>query len=163
MAVLCFDTDLLSRTLRTQQEEVYSYFFKWDGIEGSDFNFIFSATYGTEMPFLFGRDTDIFGGASFNPDNDTPGRQALSEAIMKYAKNFAYKGNPNSNCLPEWNKWSNEEGADKSITFDATEIEVDINMITEEITREDLDAKFWELYFSLPEGTGKAMWFVKWY
>ncbi len=153
-------TNLLARKLKEQQENVYAYLFAWDSIDGSGYNQIFGATHGTEIPFFFGRDHDDLVG--YNPENDTPGRKALSDAMMKYLHNFAYTGNPNSHCLPEWDEWSNEEGKGKCIVLDATETEPDIHMMNEEVTQADVDAKFWGLYFTLPESTRNALWFVKW-
>ena len=50
---------------------VYAYLFKWDGVDGSDYNFILGAAHATEIPFFFGSDTDIYEGIAFNPLNDT--------------------------------------------------------------------------------------------
>jgi carboxylesterase type B len=94
---------------------------------------------------------------------DTPGRQQLSGAMMEYLAEFAHKGKPEAHGLPKWKEWSNKEGKDKAIVFDATETEADIYMIDEEITAEAVDAKFWELYFAQPVETRNIMWWFNWY
>ena len=155
--------DLIARPLREKQNKVYAYLFKWDGVEGSDYDFILGSAHATEIPFFFGGESDIFGGVAFNPANDTPGRQTLSEAMMNYIGKFARSGNPNGSGLPVWQQWSNKPGKSKAIVFNATEMDIDIHMISEEITADDVDAKFWQLYFSLPEETQNALFWFDWY
>jgi len=154
--------DSFARSLREQQDEIYGYLFKWDGVEGSDYDFVFGATHVTEIPFFFGADTDIWGGIAFDPENDAPGRQALSKAMMEYVANFARTGNPNGYGLPKWGKWSNKDGESKVIVFDATEKDVNIEMISEEITAEDVDAKFSYLYSLLPSEVRNLLYMFTW-
>ena len=159
--------DAIARSLREQQNEVYAYLLKWDGIEGSDYDFIFGAAHSTEIPFFFGGDTDLWGGIAFSPENDTPGRRALSEAMMKYVANFACTGNPSSlflpSGLPVWKKWSNREGEPKVIVFDATETDIDIGMISEEITSDDVDAKFSDWHSRLPAEVRDVLNIFDWF
>lgn len=159
--------DAIARSLKEQQDEVYSYLFKWDGIEGSDYDFIYGAVHGMDIPFFFGGDTDLWGGIAFSPENDTLGRQALSEAMMKYVANFACTGNPSSiflpSGLPVWRKWSNREGEPKVIVFDATETDIDIGMISEEITSDDVDAKFSYWYSTLPAEVRNLLNIFDWF
>ena len=156
--------DAIAGALKEQQEEVYAYLFKWDGVEGSDFNFIFGAAHTLEIAFFFGNDTDIsFGGFAFNVENDTSGRQALSKAMMKYVANFARTGDPNGFDLPTWEKWSNEKGESKVIVFDATEKDSDIDMISEEITSDDVDTRFSHLYSTLPVEVRNVLYWFDWY
>jgi len=157
--------DLLARPLSEQQNHVYAYLFKWDGEEGSAYDFTLGAAHATEIPFFFGSGTDIFGGLAFSPGNDTLGRQDLSDAMMDYLSKFAHTGtgNPNGSGLPAWKKWSNKEGKDKVIVFDATETEIDIYMIDEEITAAAVSAKFGELYSAQPAETQNIMYWFYWY
>jgi len=159
--------DAIARSLREQQNEVYAYLFKWDGIEGSDYAFIFGAAHSTEIPLFFGGDTDLWGGIAFSPENDTPGRRALSEAMMKYVANFACTGNPSSlflpSGLPVWKKWSNREGEPKVIVFDATDTDIDIGMISEEISSDDVDAKFSDWYSMLPAEVRNVLNIFDWF
>lgn len=155
--------DALARPLREQQKKVYAYLFKWDGEEGSDYDFLLGASHATEIPFFFGGTSDIYGGLAFYPGNDTPGRQALSEAMMKYVAQFARTGKPKVHGLPKWKEWSNKEGKEKAIVFDATYDEADIYMIDQEITEDTVNATFWELYDSLPVVIQDTLWYFNWY
>ena len=157
--------DMHARPLREQQSKVWAYHFRWDGAEGSDYQFIFGAAHATEIPFFFGGTTDIWGGFAFSPVDDTAGRLALSDAMMDYLAKFAKTGNPNGHGLPVWKKWSNETGESKAIVFDANESEAEIYMIDEEITAEFVDAEFWRLYLvTLADNDYRDYLFVfKWY
>ena len=155
--------DMIARPLREHQNKVYTYDYKWAGEEGSAYNFVFGAAHGTELSFFFGWPIDILGGIAFNPYNDTIGRQSLSVAMMDYVGKFARSGNPNGNGQPVWKQWCNRPDKPKAIVFDADEYHTDIHMMTEEITVEDVDAKFWELYDALPESTQNALFIFDWY
>jgi hypothetical protein len=62
---------------------------------------------------------------------------ALQEAMMSYLAEFAARGNPNSagSGLTVWEEWSNDAGAPKSIIFDASLTQANINMTNLEITK----------------------------
>ena len=129
--------DALARALKAQDHTapVYAYRFDWSGGGDSmlmDFNFIYGASHGIELPFFFGSSNDISGYA-FTPTNE-PGRKALQEAIMRYLSNFVDQGNPNPKSSPllEWPQWSNEEGDPKIITFDAELSNVQLSVSNEE-------------------------------
>ena len=147
--------DDVARWLKVQQDDVYGYFFKWDGVEifplSALYKFIFGATHASEIAFFFGSPVDVWtDGAAFNPFQDTPGRQALSSAMMDYVGNFSWTKNPNGGELPDWEEWSSEEGGPKLISLDATIEEIDTYMITEELTAESVAAEFWGYYLGLP-------------
>jgi para-nitrobenzyl esterase len=147
--------DNVARWLKVQQDDVYGYFFKWDGVEifplSALYQFIFGATHASEIAFFFNYPTDIWtDGAAFNPFQDTPGRQALALAMMDYAGNFCWNKDPNGADLPVWEEWSSYEGGPKLISLDATPEEIDTYMITEELTVDSVDAQFWDYYYSLP-------------
>lgn len=125
------------------QDEVYTYLFSWDGSDGSPYHFCLGAAHFEDVQFFFGSPFHLLSrGAVFSPNNDTPGRKALSEAMMEYVKNFAHTGKPESDHLPEWEQWSNADGEDKTLVFDADETDIDIYMIDEEITSDQVDAEF---------------------
>jgi para-nitrobenzyl esterase len=131
--------DAIARALKAKgrTKQVYVYRFNWSGGGDSmlmDFNFIFGASHGMELPFFFGSSNDISGYA-FTPNND-PGRKALQEAIMRYLSNFVDTGNPNPKRSPllEWPQWSNEEGDPKTITFDAELSNVQLSVSNTEET-----------------------------
>jgi carboxylesterase type B len=67
------------------------------------------ACHGLDIPFNFGLigSFPLFDGLEqhiFREDN-RPGWEALSDAIMAYNAQFARTGNPNVPGLPEWTLW----------------------------------------------------------
>jgi para-nitrobenzyl esterase len=147
--------DNIARWLKNQQDDIYGYFFKWDGVDiyplSALYKFIFGATHASEIAFFFGSTVDIWtDGAAFNPYMDTPGRQALALAMMDYIGNFCYTKDPNGTGVPIWEEWSSEEGGPKLISLDATPATIDTYMITEELTDESVEAAFFGYYYALP-------------
>ncbi len=126
--------DERARALNEQQNKVWAYQFNWGGPGSgpSPFDFIYGAGHAMEISFFFGSDESLWG-YGYNPENDTPGRMALSDAMMKYLANFAHKGNPNGRGLPVWQKWSNKEGKSKAIIFDADYSKAILEMSDEEV------------------------------
>ena len=130
--------DSIARLLKDNQDDVYCFWFKWDGV-GSDtpgFDFIYGAGHATDIPFFFGWDHDVFSLHSFSAANQQ-GRLALQDAMMSYLGTFAATGNPNEagSSLPVWDQWSNTAGTAKSITFDATLTATSISMMNIEYTK----------------------------
>jgi para-nitrobenzyl esterase len=144
--------DERARALKAQQNQVWAYQFNWGGpgFGPSPFDFIYGAGHAMEISFFFGAD-EGFWGYGYNPENDTPGRVALSDAMMKYLANFAYTGNPNGWGLPIWKKWSNEEGRTKNIVFDADYSKAILEMSNEEVDIVDERAKLEEEIAQWPE------------
>ncbi|MBI5894831.1 MAG: carboxylesterase family protein [Desulfobacterales bacterium] len=142
--------DERARALKEQQENVYAYQLNW-GEPGSGpvpFDFIYGALHTLDSPFFFGAESDQQGYA-FTPESDTAGRQALSDAMMKYLANFARTGNPNcgpARRLPQWQKWSNETGAPKAILFDANADRALLSMSSEEVS---IPAEQAKLYYEI--------------
>ena len=134
--------DERARALKEKQNRVYAYQFNWGG-PGSGptpFDFIYGAGHAMEIAFFFGGEESLWG-YGYNPDNDTAGRMALSDAMMKYLANFAKRGNPNGRGLPVWQKWSNREGGPKVILFDSDFDEALLYMSDEEVSiMEEYDA-----------------------
>jgi para-nitrobenzyl esterase len=135
--------DSIARQLKTKQDDVYCYFFKWGG-RGSGpqpYDFIIGAGHATEIPFFFGWPRDTFGYA-FTGENHG-GWGALQTDIMSYASQFARTGNPNApgGGLPVWERWSNDTGAAKCIVFDGTFIQAKISMMTDELTVQGVQAE----------------------
>jgi len=136
--------DSIARLLKEDnQDGVYCYWFKWDGVGSATpgFDFIYGAGHATDIPFFFGWNRDVFMLNSFSAANQQ-GRVALQEAMMSYLGTFAATGNPNEagSSLPVWDEWSNTAGAAKSITFDATLTAANISMMNIEITKADVMA-----------------------
>ena len=126
---------------------MYAYQFLWGTLDEAGqsqlpdpYGFILGAFHGLEIPFFFGN--DVFFVALqyllFTEEN-RPGREALSAAMMQYAAQFARTGNPNApgSGLPEWQPWSNETGGPKCILFNVDEDQtLDIKMATVELSVE---------------------------
>ena len=135
--------DSVARQLKTQQDNVWVYFFKWGGVGSgpTPYDFIIGAGHATEIPFFFGWSRDTFGYA-FTEQNKV-GRQALQKAMMSYAAQFIRTGDPDAGGgdLPRWETWSNEAGAPKCIVFDATYTDARIGMMSEEVTADGVRAE----------------------
>jgi para-nitrobenzyl esterase len=152
--------DTVAHELAKVQDNVYAYLFKWGGIGSgpSPFDFIYGAGHSAEIPFFFGTDRGLFG-FSFVPANEA-GRKELQRAMMKYLQNFAWTGNPNNPSgaapLTEWKKWSNDQGAPKSLVFNASFNQANMKMMNEELTIEGITSAFDTAISSLPENAQKA-------
>jgi len=129
------------------QPDVYAYQFLWGTLDetgGSPlpdpFGFILGAFHGLEIPFFFGNDS-FFVALQYLlfTEQNRPGREALSAAMMQYAAQFARTGNPNTpgSGLPEWQPWSNETGGPKCILLNVDQaLALDIEMSTTELSVE---------------------------
>ena len=126
----------LAPRLRNHQKEVYVYSFKYGQEEvRGDAGFIYGAGHASELPFFHSTYNDqkvidtwnVFKG--YRPES-LPGREALSETIVKYEANFLRTGNPNEpeSDLPEWKPWSNQAGESKRWILDADLNRTDIRM-----------------------------------
>ncbi|MBI5064265.1 MAG: carboxylesterase family protein, partial [Desulfatitalea sp.] len=142
--------DERARALKDQQGNVWTYQLNWGepGTGPVPFDFIYGALHTMDIPFFFGEESDIWGYA-FTPENDTAGRKALADTMMKYMANFARTGNPNqgpNENLPQWQKWSNDAGTAKAILFDANADQALLSMSTEEVSIAAEQAK---LYYEI--------------
>ena len=141
--------DEIARKLKSHvdQPDVYAYRFDWgSGPEvGASapwwYNQMLGACHTLDIPFFFGNETGGLADVIFNEDN-RPGREALSTAMMAYLANFARTGNPNDIGLPVWNPWSNVEGEDKHIILDVdddTQVPI-LPMSTVELTKPGVES-----------------------
>ena len=150
--------DDFARALKIHADQpVYAYLLQWDGLDGTPYQFTWGAAHATDIPFFFGSLYSIFYGAAFSPGHDTPGRQALSAAIMQYVANFHRNNDPNGGDLPLWEEWSTTTEGPKRILWDASEAAPLISMGTEEYTDNDVQTLFQSLYVNLPEATRNIM------
>jgi len=129
------------------QPDVYAYQFLWGTLDETGqsqlpdpYGSILGAFHALEIPFFFGND-QFFSGLNYLlfTEENRPGREALSAAMMQYAAQFARTGNPNTpgSGLPEWQPWSNETGGPKCILFNVDEDQaLDMKMATVELTVE---------------------------
>jgi para-nitrobenzyl esterase len=169
--------DERARALREQQGSVYAYLFKWGGNSNigsgpSPFDFIYGAGHATEISFFFGSDTSLWG-YGYNPDNDTAGRQKLSDAMMEYLANFTRTGNPNyaywrrwhekdHSDLPVWQSWHNMKGKPKVMEFDANFHVAILKMSNEEVTIPGVAAELGVAALSLPADVRALPWYFQW-
>jgi para-nitrobenzyl esterase len=115
---------------------VYAYRFDWDeqgSIMGYDMTKAFGAAHALEIPFVFG---SFDGGISaLGPFfKNSPGKEALSEAMMSYWGEFAHAGNPgrgSAGTRVPWTSWGTN--GQTAIVFD-TEQDRGIRMMDEEVT-----------------------------
>jgi para-nitrobenzyl esterase len=143
--------DQVARRLgsHVDQPDVYAYQFLWGagGDTGESqlpdpMGFLSGAAHGLEIPFFFGKENDplnMFFHLFMWTEKNRPGREALSETMMRYVAQFVRTGNPNEpgSNLPEWSPWSNDTGGPKCILFDVHENQsLDIQMSTVELTQE---------------------------
>jgi para-nitrobenzyl esterase len=143
--------DDVARRLRRQEEQpgIYVYRLDWGApdLQGQsvlpkDYGLKIGASHGFDVPFFHGTDT-IYGNAFRRliiTRENRPGMQALSRAVMTYLGNFLRTGNPNApDPVPaEWEAWSNDAQAPKSILFDVSGDEPNIRMTSRELTVESV-------------------------
>ncbi|OHD69402.1 MAG: hypothetical protein A2W19_05705 [Spirochaetes bacterium RBG_16_49_21] len=137
--------DAVARKMAKYQKHVYVYRFNWGSGVGADsvipypYNYALGGCHGSEIQFFFGNVDDTTGSLGrimFTPQN-SPGRFALSNAIMDYLGKFARIGDPSCRLLelPVWAEWSNQlTGAPKGIKLDANLTDIQIEMSDEEFT-----------------------------
>lgn len=108
-----------------QGDTIFAYRFDWDeepSILGANFADMLGAAHFLEVPFVFGHfEIGRLGRITFSDEN-LPGRQEVSEAMMSYWAEFAYTGNPSrgrAGALPQWRAWNaSTPDADKFIVLD---------------------------------------------
>jgi len=143
--------DEVARRLRNHQASVYAYHFLWgaggdtgESVIPNPWGFLLGSFHTLEIPFFFGNDAvDVaLQFLVFNEQN-RPGREALTSAMMAYLAEFVRTGDPNQagSGLPVWSPWSNEPGGPKSILFDVDDTQaIDIAMSTVELTEAGVKA-----------------------
>lgn len=155
--------ELARRMTAAQPQPVFAFRFDWDeqrrNNNGLDMSVAIGAAHATEMAFVFG-DWDL---GFINPDSlydpaTTPGRDALSAAMMSYWANFAYTGNPGAGrdgSLPLWESWRNGDGNSKMIILDS-DADGGIRMSSEEVTLESIKRDFLAEQWSVPQNRCRA-------
>ena len=113
-----------SELVKSGNQRVYGYRFDWDEepkLLMMDFAKILGAAHAIEIPFVMGGLK--LGGLEeymFDKNNITAATR-LSETMMSYWSEFAYRGNPNrgrDEDQIEWRAWSRESDEDTFVIFD---------------------------------------------
>ncbi len=144
--------DEVARALRSNEDQpdVYVYQFLWgaageagESVLPDPWGARLGACHGLDIPFFFGSDDSFesLGSVLFTEQN-RPGKEALSAAMMAYAASFARTGDPNptEGGLVEWEPWSNAAGGPKCILLDAGLEAASISMSGEELTEASVKA-----------------------
>ena len=84
---------------------------------------------------------EILDSIGFGWSEELPEDTLRHIAMMEYMANFARTGKPKGHHLPKWKEWSNKEGKDKAIVFDAGFDDPLISMTDEEVLFDDIDAE----------------------
>ncbi len=138
--------DDIARILMTYEDHpgVYAYLFNWGSYkeDGSSpipepYDFTLGSAHSFDIPFFMGNEfLNGFMDAWIYTEENLPGRQALSDAMMAYVSVFARTGAPNASDsdLPEWKLWTTGEGEPKCILFDTNENNLKISMSSMELT-----------------------------
>ncbi|VTY36788.1 Para-nitrobenzyl esterase [Xylophilus ampelinus] len=97
--------DDMLNALRTRQDAVWAYEFEWDRLP-PPLDRIFGAAHTFDLPFVFGNfGPSLYARFMFTRAN-APGRQALSQAMMRSLGAFARRGDPNDAGLgATWGVW----------------------------------------------------------
>ncbi len=117
-----FPATLLSEAGKT---DVYAFRFDWNEqatVMFMDFSKLMGAAHVVDVDFVHGNFAGDGPMKRLYDDNNKPGRDFVSNAMMSYWSEFAHKGDPGrgrNGILPQWNAWQNEDGADKFMTFDS--------------------------------------------
>ncbi|MBN2050686.1 MAG: carboxylesterase family protein [Spirochaetales bacterium] len=165
--------DAVARKLteRPDQGPVYAYYFLWgsshrgeDNVLPGEWSILLGASHSLEVPFFFGSQEiprESLARPLFTRAN-RKGRMDLSREMMLYLSNFVYTGNPNTPEEPStpWLPWSNQQGDEKCIIFDAGEKNSHIHMSYQELHGDTL----LDLYgrYMPPEDFNRVMEAVFW-
>ncbi|MCB1701651.1 MAG: carboxylesterase family protein [Pseudomonadales bacterium] len=128
--------------------QVYVYRFNWGSTDENgnsplpaNFGDTGGAFHSSEISFMMGNE-DVFIFPAYTSiffyDENAASRTTMSEVMVSYWSNFAYRGDPNGNSLPIWEPWSNAPAGPKAVTLDVSyadnspRVEPDPTVYTEE-------------------------------
>jgi para-nitrobenzyl esterase len=139
--------DMPAAAMRGAGGEVYVYRFDWDEqprLLGTDLSVLLGAAHAFEIPFVFGRfDLGPRGNVMWTDDN-RPGREQLSAAMMGYWAEFARTGKPGrggNDAGVEWLAWdASSPTAPKYLILD-TDAGGGIRMSADTVTLDRLRAE----------------------
>jgi para-nitrobenzyl esterase len=140
--------DMPAAAMRTNADAVYVYRFDWDEqphVLGADLSVMLGAAHGFEIPFVFDHfDLGPRGNVMWTDEN-APGREQLSQAMMGYWAEFARAGRPGrggNDGGVEWVAWdASAPGAPKYLILDTPAgggIRMSAGAVTLEQLRSDL-------------------------
>jgi para-nitrobenzyl esterase len=129
---------------RVQGDDVFAYRFDWDEepkILWSDFSTLLGAAHGLEIPFVLGYLDLGFANRFLFDEKRRPAAKQLSDAMMSYWTQFAYRGRPErgrSDALPRWSPWDGAgPEASQFLVFD-TDADGGIRMSDDTVTEAGL-------------------------
>jgi para-nitrobenzyl esterase len=116
-----YGVDSSVRSMSENQDNLFVYKFAWDE-EPQPLDIVLGAAHALDIPFVFNTfisEQETLTRLAWSEEN-RPGREYLSDVMMRYFAQFARTGDPNtdSNGLLVWTPWNPEDGADKRIVFD---------------------------------------------
>ena len=142
--------DDVARKLTSYEDQppVYVYQFLWGsgGDAGESpipdpWGLKIGAAHSLDVPFFLGSDGfNVYMTDWVFTEENRPGREALSDAMMAYVAQFARTGDPNEpgSDLPKWKPWSHGADEPKCILFDVDGDLPDIRMTPLELTISDV-------------------------
>jgi para-nitrobenzyl esterase len=166
--------DGLARDMTAQpdQPNVFVYDFVWGSV-GDTGKSVVPNPWGSRLGSFHGLNVSLFlgnnvgiedqlklAGVTINTEQNRPGRDALSDAIISFEAQFIRIGDPGTgkpgSTLPGWTPWSNNEGESKCILLDAGYDAIDIKMSTNELTEAGLMAEIDKLPAATADAIRKA-------
>ncbi len=114
-----YGVDSSVRSMVEHQDTIYVYKWAWDE-EPQPLDIVLGASHALDIPFVFNTfisDKETLTRLAWSEANK-PGREYLSEVMMRYFSTFAKTGNPNTAGLPAWTPWNPADGANKRIVLD---------------------------------------------
>ena len=139
--------DMPAAAMRSSGGDVYAYRFDWDEqprLLGADLSVMIGAAHGLEIPFVFGHfDLGKVGNVMWSDEN-RPGREQLSAAMMGYWAAFARTGKPGrggNDAGVEWLAWdASSPSAPKYLVLD-TDAGGGVRMSADAVTVDRLRAE----------------------
>jgi len=135
------------------QPPVFGYELRW-GHPGADNNVVpeplswqLGAYHVVDIAFFFRAWECFFLNQQVFDENNRPGRERLSDSMMRYVASFAWHSDPNANgaSQPCWQPWSNRAGGPKVLVLDADHQEARVHMGTDEMVESEIRSRESEL------------------
>nr|WP_171014930.1 carboxylesterase family protein [Culicoidibacter larvae] len=129
-ASFCVET-FADRLYAAGMTDIYAYRMQWghdlDVANEAIVKYI-GATHGADVDFVFGYEMNpankMFPGAPLYTDENAPGRELLTTAVMNYYGNFLHNGDPKVSDTVTWSKWTPTTEQEKIMIFNASDTEL---------------------------------------